>query len=348
MIALDAMGGDYGPSVTVHGAIHAAKKGIPVGLFGDESQLYPLLNAADSQWRSYPISIFHCSETIAMGDEPTRSILKKTDASLVRALHAVAQGQATAVVSAGNSGAALVGGILGLGRVPGVHRPALGNSIPTTTGSLFCIDLGANADCKPEFLSQFALMGYVYVKMQGVDNPRIALLSNGAEPYKGSQLIQETFDLLSRMPINFVGNLESRDIFDGHADVLVCDGFTGNIMLKAVQGAAKTVSSWIGHEIGRLPWYRKIGAALLKPAFSQVKHKINYADKGGALLLGLNHPLIVAHGCASAAAIERAIVFAHEVTYNGFLARFNAELGELISLASTTSAESNIQSETNL
>jgi glycerol-3-phosphate acyltransferase PlsX len=275
-----------------------------------------------------------------MGDEPTRSIIKKTDASLVRALRAVADGHASAVVSAGNSGAALVGGILILERVSGVHRPALGNFIPTTTGSIFCIDLGANADCKPEFLAQFALMGHVYVKhMLALDNPRVALLSNGAEPYKGSMLIQESFDRLSQLPINFVGNLESRDIFDGGADVLVCDGFTGNVMLKAVQGAAKAVSSWIGHEIARLPWYRKIGAALLKPAFKQVKHKINYADKGGALLLGLNHPLIVAHGCASAAAIEQAILFAHELTYNGFLTKFNTELKELIAVNNAVSED---------
>lgn len=335
MIALDVMGGDHAPTVTVHGALQAAKKNIPIGLFGDEIQMRALLEKVDSAWSSYPVSLFNCSQTIAMGDEPTTSILKKTDASLVRALHAVADGTASAVVSAGNTGAALVGGIFILGRAEGILRPALGNFLPTKQGSIFCIDLGANTDCKPEFLEQFAFMGHVYVKkVKGIMQPRVALLSNGSEPYKGSMATKKSYDRLMMAPLNFVGNLESRDIFDDAADVLVCDGFTGNIMLKAIQGTAKAMSWWIKDEAERLPWYRKLLFTAGRPIFSALRQKTSYDDKGGALLLGLKHPLIVAHGCANAQAIERAIIMAHEYVRTDFVPTFNNEVADLLKMSS--------------
>ncbi len=331
MIAIDAMGGDYAPHVTVEGALRAAKQGVPVQLYGDEAQLLPLLNAADKAWRSSPISLIHCSQTISMSDEPSRSVLKNQDASLVRAVQAVADGKASAIISAGNSGAALVAGTLLLGRAEGVLRPALGNFLPTKHGFIFCIDLGATTDSKPEFLDQFALMGHVYVRMlKDIAHPRVALLSNGAEPYKGSKLIKEVYDRLNQLPINFVGNLEARYIFDDQADVLVTDGFSGNIMLKAIQGTAKTMSAWIKAEAMALPWYRRLMFAAGRPIFKKLQEKVGYADKPGALLLGVKHPLIIAHGCANAVAIERAILWARGLVLGKQVERFNAELLTLL------------------
>lgn len=335
MIALDAMGGDCAPQVTVQGAVNAAKQGIPVQIYGDEARIMPLLNAADKAWRSSPISLIHCSQTISMGEEPSRSVLKKHDASLVRAVQAVADGAANAVISAGNSGAALVAGTLLLGRAPGVLRPALGNFLPTKSGSIFCIDLGATTDAKPEYLEQFALMGHLYVRtLKDVAHPRVALLSNGAEPYKGSQLIKAAYDRLNRLPINFVGNLEARYIFDDQADVLVTDGFSGNIMLKAIQGTAKTMTAWIKQEALDLPWYRRLMFAAGRPLFKKLQEKVGYADKPGALLLGVNHPLIIAHGCANAVAIERAIMWAQQLVNNRQVPLFNTDFATLAQTSS--------------
>jgi len=337
MIALDAMGGDHAPTVTVHGALNAAKQGIPVCLYGDEARIVPLLDQADPAWRSSPLSLVHCSQTISMGEEPSRSVLKKKDASLVCAMQAVADGTATAVISAGNSGAALVAGTLLLGRSEGVLRPALGNFIPTKNGSLFCIDLGATTDAKVDYLEQYALMGHLYVRNhRNIPNPRVALLSNGAEPYKGSQLVKDAYDRLMQLPINFVGNLEARYIFDDHADVLVTDGFSGNVMLKAIQGTAKTVTTWLKQEVARLPWYRRLLFSAGKPAFNRLSTTIGYADKPGALLLGLAHPLIIAHGCANALAIERAIIWAQQMALRQEVELFNAELADLFQASKVT------------
>lgn len=251
MIALDAMGGDYAPRETVIGAINASKKGVYVSLFGDEAQIIPILNTFYPAWRKkLPIKVVHCAGQIRMDDVPTTSIIKQKDASLVRALHAVRNGEVYAVVTAGNSGAALIGGTLILQRVSGVYRPALGEFLPTKNGSLFCLDLGANTDCKPQYLYQFALMGHVYVSLtKNIQNPRISLLSNGSEAYKGSQVVRTAYQLLEQSSLNFIGNVEARDLFDTAADVLVCDGFAGNVMLKAIQGTMKAAKSWMQEEI---------------------------------------------------------------------------------------------------
>jgi glycerol-3-phosphate acyltransferase PlsX len=345
MIALDAMGGDFAPAVAVEGAINAARRGISIGLFGPQAILEPMLTSIDVQWRSLPITLIHCSQAIGMAEEPGRSVLKKTDASLVRAVQAVAQGHATAVVSAGNSGAALVAGTLILGRVEGVARPAFGDFLPTCKGSVFCLDLGANTDCKPEYLEQFALMGYCYAKqMKGIAHPRVALLSNGAEPYKGSSAVKEAYARLAHLPINFVGNIESRDVLDDHADVVVCDGFAGNVMLKAMQGSARTMMSWLKQEAAK-SWWRKLALLSAAPLLKELKSRVDYANRGGALLLGVNHPLLVAHGCSSALAIERSLIIAHEVVQQQRLVAFNRSLQQLIG-KSTTKAVAPLLDET--
>lgn len=332
MIALDAMGGDYAPNVTVHGAINAAKKGIKIGLYGDEFQLTEILDSIDPSWHDLPIKLIHCSQVIGMGEEPTRSVLHKKDSSLVKAVQAVAHGNASAVVSAGNSGSVLVASTLILERAEGILRPAIGNFLPNASGApMFCMDLGANIDCKPEHLEQFAYMGHAYVKkMRGIEKPRIALLSNGAEPYKGSLLVKKTYDLLALSQLHFVGNVESRDVFDGRADVLVCDGFAGNILIKTMQGTAQAIGHWLKQEQTRSLLHRAyflLGGRI----FSRIQQKMSYAQRnGGALLLGLKHPVIVAHGCSGAQAVESAIHLAYRTVRDNFIPSFNEEVAYIM------------------
>lgn len=341
MIAVDAMGGDYAPQAIVHGAFNASRRDIPISLYGDLHQIEPILNdlanSSGIQWQTLPITLIHTSQIISMGAEPSRAVVHQTDSSLVCAVQAVADGKADAVISAGNSGAALVAGTLILGRIDGVLRPAIGDFLPTKNGSIFCLDLGANTDCKPEYLEQFALMGHVYVSMmRGVQKPRIALLSNGAEPYKGPLPVKEAYARLESSRLNFIGNLEPRDMFDDRADVLVCDGFVGNILLKGMQGTARAMVSWIDQERSK-SWLYTLGLLLSKGLFRGLKKKIDPSQKGGALLLGVNHPLIIAHGCSNALAIEQAIIFAHQTVANRVIPRFKQELYALISCDSMQS-----------
>lgn len=327
MIAIDAMGGDFAPEVAVLGALCAAKKGVAISLYGDQPILEAILEKHDPLWDLLSLSIVHCSQVIGMAEGPTSGVLKKKDSSLVKALRAVEESKAQAVVSAGNSGAALVAGIFILKRVDGLLRPALGGFLPMKEGALFCIDLGANTDCKPEYLEQFGLMGQIYTTMaRKIEHPRIALLSNGQEPYKGSLVVKHAYHLLQqRRDIAFVGNLEPSEMFDNRADVLVCDGFSGNILLKSVRATAQAVSYWLKQECSQSllsTFYLGQGSGV----FAKLKQKMDYAQMGGALLLGLRHPLVVAHGCSSAHAIEQAIYFARSVVENSFLPQFNKRL----------------------
>lgn len=332
MIAVDAMGGDFAPRAVVHGAYKAAQSGIPISLFGDAKQLESILFQLNPHWDSLPLSIVHCDEVIAMGDEPSRSVLSKKNSSLVRAVKAVAQGDAQAVVSAGNSGAALVAGTLILGRVEGVLRPAIGDFLPTKNGSVFCLDLGANVDCKPEYLAQFARMGSVYVQLfHNIKNPRVALLSNGQEPYKGCAVVKHAYAQLDQSSLNFVGNIEPRDMFDDSADVIVSDGFVGNTVLKAIQGTARTMVAWIDLE-RKKSWLYSIGLFLCRGLFKNLKRKIDYTHKGGALLLGVNHPLLIAHGCSNEVAVENAIKRAYHIVQEKLVVRYNERLQEALTL----------------
>lgn len=323
MIAVDAMGGDYAPRVVVQGAYEAAKKGIPVCLYGDSSILCTLLTSLDVDWHRYPLTVEHCNESIGMEEVPTQALIRKKDASMIRALHAVASGKASAAVTAGNSGAALVAGTLILGRVEGILRPALGAFLPTKSGSIFCMDLGANVDCKPEYLEQFAIMGSVYSSvMKKIKNPRVALLSNGAEAYKGSGAVKEAYSRLLKSSLNFVGNLESRYIFDGSADVLVCDGFVGNILLKSIQGTIQAMIHLVEQE-GQASFIRRTLFKIVRPIVEKIKQKTDHRQKGGSLLLGLKRPLIVGHGCSDALGITNAILNAHQVVQTPEFERYN-------------------------
>jgi glycerol-3-phosphate acyltransferase PlsX len=336
MIAVDVMGGDYAPQEAVQGALAAAQKGIPLILFGNQDKVMPLLAHYYPRWRSLPIELVHCSDVIDMDEDPIRGILRKKDSSIVRALQAVHAGKAQAFVSAGNSGAVMAAATVIVGRVPGVIRPAIGSFLPTTHGSLFCLDLGANPDCKPEYLVQFAYMGYAYVRLiKHIAQPRIALLSNGHESYKGSALVKSAFELISQTDLEFVGNIESRDIFSGRADVVVTDGFTGNVLLKGIQGTAKAVMDWMKEEAAR-SFILKILLAVAYPVLRRIKNKIDYARTGGALLLGVNKPVVIAHGSSKEEAITQAILFAQKTIDQKIMPTFNETLKVLLEKGKAT------------
>jgi len=335
MIAVDAMGGDHAPREAVKGALAAAEDGVPLVLFGKKDVLVSLLSEHNSQWHTLPIKVVHCSEVIDMGDNPIKSIMRKKDSSLMRGMHAVQEGEAHAFVSAGNSGAVVAAATIIVGRVEGVLRPAIGSFLPTNTGSsLFCLDLGANPDCKPEYLVQFAYMGMAYVRLKKhIAQPRIALLSNGHESCKGSQLVRSTYELLEKEQIHFVGNIESRDIFSDKTDVVITDGFTGNVLLKGIQGTANSVLEWMKEEARRSLWSR-IMLACSWPILSRIKKRIDYARTGGALLLGVKNPVIIAHGSSKAIAIKQAIMLAHSTVQNKILPTFNESLKKIIAQSS--------------
>ncbi len=330
MIAVDVMGGDYAPQEAIQGALAAAQKGVPLILFGNQDKVLPLLTQYYPRWRSLPIELVHCSDVIEMDEDPIRGMLRKKDSSIVRGLQAVQAGKAHAFVSAGNSGAVMAAATVTVGRVPGVLRPAIGSFLPTTHGSLFCLDLGANPDCKPEYLVQFAYMGYAYVRLtKQIAQPRVALLSNGHESYKGSALVKSSFDLIAQTDLEFVGNIESRDIFSGRADVIVTDGFTGNVLLKGIQGTARSVMDWMKEEAAR-SFILKILLACAYPILRRVKNRIDYARTGGALLLGVNKPVIIAHGSSRSCAVTQAILFAHNTVDQQIVPTFNATLQGLL------------------
>lgn len=324
MIAVDIMGGDNAPHAIMDGAVCAARRGVPVLLCGPEKIIQGLL---PTDWQQLPISFLFCDEWISMDDEPTLAIRKKSRSSLVSAMKAVVQGQADAFFSAGNSGAVLLASVFFSGRVPGVHRPAVGAFLPTKTGSFFCLDMGGNVDCKPEDLAQFALMGSLYVQLtKGIVSPRIALLSNGHEPYKGSDVVKKTHRILSESSLRFIGNIEARELGkDDVFEVLVCDGFTGNVLLKAIQGTASTLFSLIKHEANR-SWWRRLLLWLNREMFHTIKHRLDYAATGAALLLGVRHPVFLAHGRSDARAIENGILLAHAITQEIRVPRFNEQL----------------------
>ena len=325
MIALDAMGGDSAPHATVHGAIQAAQAGVPICLFGNEKKIIPLLFSYDRKWEQLPLSFVHCPDTIGMADEPAKTI-KQKNSSLVMAMQSVADNKTTAFVSAGNSGSILVAATFIVKRIKGIKRPAIGTFLPTYTGSIFCLDLGANTDCKPEFIEQFALMGHLFVTIvKNIDTPRIGLLSNGHEPYKGSQLTKEVYKRLEHSNLTFVGNIEARDIFLGNADVLVHDGFSGNVMLKTMQATAKAVSYWLKKYSS---WWQKL--LLYFSPLAALKNKVDYSRSGGALLLGVNKPVVIAHGCSNATAIKNALIYAHRLVEKQIIDTFAHKLQDTV------------------
>ncbi|MBP3411294.1 MAG: phosphate acyltransferase PlsX [Clostridia bacterium] len=308
VIALDAMGGDNAPNAIVEGAIRGLRKfkDIEIMLTGPEEKLAALI--ADANDVKDRISIVNATEVITMEDSPMMAVRTKKDSSLVVAMNAVREGRAGAVVSAGSTGALLAGGMFKVGRIPGIERPALAPILPGLRKNFMLIDCGANVDCQPKYLLQFGMMGSVYMKsVLDVKNPNVGLVNIGAEAEKGNKLVKETYELMQQQSgYNFVGNCEARDIFTGDFDVVVADGFAGNIILKHTEGLAKALFTMIKEEL-MASLGTKIGAMLAKPAFRKVKKRMDYNAVGGAPLLGVNGAVVKAHGSSGGEAIENAI-----------------------------------------
>jgi glycerol-3-phosphate acyltransferase PlsX len=307
-IAVDAMGGDHAPREIVLGALRAVNEhGIAVTLVGRHEAIDAELGSAGAAVNDR-LSIVDAREVIEMNEHPANAVRAKRDSSLVSACALVAGGQARGVVSAGNSGAMLAAALFTIKRIPGIARPAIGASFPSEAGQTFMLDVGANTDCKPEWLAQFALMGDVYARtMLSIDRPRVALLSNGEESEKGSELVQAAHPLIAALPIEFVGNVEGKDIFrGGGCDVVVTDGFTGNVVLKVAEGIGDFLFASIARE-ARKSLGGKVGGALLRPRLRPLRDRVDYRKTGGALLLGVAGEVVIAHGRSDAEATMNAI-----------------------------------------
>ena len=306
-IALDAMGGDAGPAVNVEGAVAAVRElGVGVILVGVQEEIRRHLDRYDVS--GLPIKVRHASEIVEMGESPSTALRKKKDSSIRVAVDLVKNGDADAVVSAGNTGAVMAITLVVLGPLAGVERPAIAAVLPTLAGHAILLDVGANVDCKPRHLVQFAIMGNVYARqVLGKVRPRVGLLSIGEEESKGNELTKEAFRALEEEPgIEFIGNVEGVDLFNGHADVVVCDGFTGNVALKIGESVAETVMALIREEV-TADLRSRAGALLLKPAFRRLHRRLDYSEIGGAPLLGVNGITIISHGRSSAKAIRNAL-----------------------------------------
>jgi glycerol-3-phosphate acyltransferase PlsX len=313
-IVLDAMGGDYAPEVTVHGGVWAARDfGIIVQLVGKSDVIETELAQHDTSGLSLPV--VPADEVIEMEDHnPASSVKAKKNSSMVVGMDMLKRGEADAFVTMGNTGGALAAALIHVGRIPGIKRPAVSTVYPCLSERGFCflLDIGANADCKPEYLFQFALMGSIYAeRVLGIPDPRVAIVSNGEEEGKGNMLVQDTLPLLKKGPFRFVGNVEGKDIPAGLADVVVTDGFTGNVIVKVSEGVATMLLDAIKTEIKARP-LAMAGAALAKPAFKAVGKLLDYREFGGAALLGVDGVVIIGHGRSDAYAVRNAIRLARQ------------------------------------
>jgi glycerol-3-phosphate acyltransferase PlsX len=315
-VAVDAMGGDNAPAAIVTGAVQAAAGDAQLEVFLVGRELTPLLPPPAPGGRSGGgvngrVHVVDATEVVGM-DEHVDVVRTRRDASINVATHLVADGKADAVVSAGNSGAVMAAAIFALHRLKGVERPAIGGLIPTRTGQTFVLDVGANADVKAEYLYQFALLGDAYARrLMGIGKPRVALLSNGEEEGKGNQVTLEAYELLKSAPLNFTGNIDGKELFQGGADVVVTDGFTGNVMLKTMEGLAEFLLTTIRDEARKSP-AGIAGGLLLKPSIGRIRGRVDWRKIGGALLLGVNGVVIIAHGRSDAEATKNAILRAAE------------------------------------
>jgi phosphate acyltransferase len=313
-IAVDAMGGDRGPDEIVAGALAARGDGVEPVIVGD------------SGLDTHGLELVPAADVIEMHEKPAEAVRAKPDSSLVTAVRTVAEGQADAVVSAGNTGAVLAAGLLELRRIPGVMRPAIAVPIPTERGPSVLLDAGANADARPEHLLQFATMGAVFAaEILGVDRPTIRLLSIGEEREKGNQLALEAHELLAASDLDFAGNTEGRDILRGAADVVVTDGFTGNVVLKTLEGTIGTILDALRAEITATP-RGKLGGLLIRPAARRLRHQLDPDTYGGAYLLGLRGLAVVAHGNSSRTAIANAVRLAARGVDHDVVGRLEARL----------------------
>ncbi|PHR30601.1 MAG: phosphate--acyl-ACP acyltransferase [Desulfotalea sp.] len=308
-IALDAMGGDHGSKELIAGALLAIQEtDLTVSLVGDENVLRSHLETLDPDSKTADLlHIVHASQVVEMDEHPVNAVRKKKDSSIVVAFDLVRRGEADAMVSAGNSGATMTAAIRKLGRLEGVARPGIASIFPTRKKPVVLMDIGANVDCKALHLYQFAVMASALSRVHGMERPKVGLLSIGEETGKGNSLVKETYSLLENSSLNFIGNVEGRDIFQGEVDVIVCDGFVGNICLKVSEGLADAAMIMLRDEIMK-SWLAKIGYLLARNAFRSFKKRVDYAEYGGAPLLGIDGIGIVCHGKSSAHAIKNAVI----------------------------------------
>ncbi len=322
------MGGDHAPAHEVAGAVMAARQWqIPVVLVGQTETVEKEL--AKHVTQGLDIRIEQASEVVGMHDSPSDALRKKKDSSLRVAFNLVKQGTADAVVSTGNSGATMALGMFVLKRIPGIDRPAIATVVPNLKDQTIILDVGGNVDCKPPHLVQFALMGSVYAsQMLGKSTPRVGLLSNGAEESKGNELTREANQVLKQTRLNYIGYIEGRDIYNGHTDVVVCDGFVGNVVLKVSEGLAEAIGSMLREEFSsRL--LSKIGYLLARPALKAFRKKVDYAEYGGAPLLGIQGTAMICHGSSSPKAIMNAIKMAHDIETHQITSQLAEHLEEI-------------------
>jgi phosphate acyltransferase len=321
-IAVDAMGGDYAPGEIVGGAAQAAAElGVDISLVGLPHIVQPLLD-------NHPrLQLVPCTQVIAMDEHPAQAVRSKPDSSMSVCARLVKEGRADGWVSAGNSGAVMAAAIFIQGRIRGVERPALGSIVPTQNGFAYFLDVGANVDSKPEYLTQFAAMGAVYAReMLGRPQPRVGLLSNGEEEGKGDELVRETARRLKGQMRGFIGNVEPKDIFAARVDVVVADGFVGNVAIKMAEATAEFLFRSLRDEVPKtLPG--KVGGALIRPRVRMIRDRIDWREFGGAPLLGIDGVAVVAHGRSDARAMKNAIRVTRDAVQNGLVGKIRAEVG---------------------
>ncbi len=325
-IAVDAMGGDYAPEQIVKGAVEAAKTyKVAIQLVGKEEEIKQELEKYNI--KSLDIAITDAREVIEMGESPGKAIRSKKDSSIVKTVESVAKGESQGLVAAGSTGAAMAASLFGLGRLPGIDRPAIACLLPTIKRHIVLLDAGANSTCEPEMLHQFAIMGSIFASsVLGYENPTVGILNIGGEAGKGNPLTQCAYKLLEENEenLNFCGNVEGRELFKGDCDVVVCDGFVGNVALKVTEGVASMLMRLIKDEL-RSSLFAKMGALVAKPALKNIVKKTNYEEHGGALLLGVKGITIIAHGGSNAKAIKNAIRVAKESVETGI----NSKIAEI-------------------
>jgi phosphate acyltransferase len=339
-IVLDGMGSDHYPDPEIQGALDAAALyGEEIILVGNEELIGPKLKALNT--RKLPIRLIHAPEILEMGDHVVESARKKPLNSMSIGLNLVKTGEAQAFVTAGNTGAAMFTALRGLGRIKGVQRPALTAIIPVKNGHCVVADIGANADCRPEFLLQFAIMASIYAEMVfNKKNPRVGLLSNGEEAGKGNQLVKDTYPLLEKSGLNFIGNVEGKELFGGLTDVAITDGFTGNIMIKASEAVSKLLLDILKEQL-MSSFQTKIGALLAKPAFGKIKKIMDPSEIGAAPLLGIDGLVFVGHGRSDAKAITSSIRVARQAVQSNLLANIRQAIQDRLAEIDVTPLSNN-------
>jgi glycerol-3-phosphate acyltransferase PlsX len=336
-IILDAMGSDLFPDPEIQGALAAAELfGEKIILVGKRDLVEPRLKALNV--KNLPVTVVHAPEMLEMGDKAVASAKEKPRNSMAIGMELVRSGQGAAFVTAGNTGAALFVSAITLKRMPGVQRPVLTAIFPTRTGRCVVCDIGANADCRPEFFPEFGIMGSIYAeKVLGVNKPRVGLIANGEEKGKGNQLVKSAYPLMEESGLNFIGNVEPKELFGGAADVVICDGFTGNIMLKSSEAVASLMKDLISEGIKSSP-VSSLGGLMVKPALKRVLKLIDPSEVGAAPLLGVNGLVFVGHGRSNARAITSAIGVAHQAIQADLLGHIRAAIQERMNKPQTISS----------